>query len=250
MASPESEMTREERTARDFRTTNWEQVRAAADVETHGMFALETLCRDYWFPLYSFVRRSGHEPSRAEDLTQGFFLYLLSSGGLEHASQARGRFRSFLMGALKNYLANEWDRDQCLKRGGGKEFIWWDAIEPERRFALEPAFEGSPDALFDRQWADALLGKVMQRLRKESGPDAHTIARFERLKVFLIQPDSAPSYAEMSSELKLGEPALKSAIFRLRRRFATLIREEIARTIQDPSDLESELRHLLAAAVA
>lgn len=250
MARPESEMTRDERTVRDFRTTNWEQVRAAADVETHGIHALEALCRDYWLPLYSFVRRAGHGSARAEDLTQGFFLYLLSSHGLERASQNRGRFRSFLMAALKNYLANEWDRDQCQKRGGGQEIVWWDGLDPERRYAMEPAYEGSPDTLFDRQWAEALLAKVMQRLRSESDSDPHTIARFERLKVFLIQPDSTPSYSQVSAELGLGETAVKSAIFRLRRRFATLIREEIAKTIQDPSELEPELRHLLAAAVA
>jgi len=220
-------------------------VRAANDPGTDGVHALETICRDYWFPLYAFVRRSGYEASQAEDLTQGFFEALLSSRGLGQASEHRGRFRTFLMASLKNFLANEWDRRQRQKRGGGTEFIWWDGLEPEERFALEPVQESAPETLFDRQWANALLAKTIKRLRAEVERD-DSGTRFDRLKVFLTNPDAAPSYAEVGAQLGLGENAVKSAIFRLRRRFALLIRDEIGKTVQDPTAVDDELRYLFA----
>jgi len=235
---------------REFRTTNWDQIRAAGTSGAIGMSALEAVCRNYWFPLYAFVRRQGYDPSRAEDLTQGFFESLLSSGGIEQASPDRGRFRTFLMASLKNYLANEWDRDHRQKRGGGREFIWWDGLEPEERFAMEPILDAHSEKVFDRQWAEALIANVMKRLRNEVEFDDHAATRFDRLKVFLIQPDAAPPYSEIGAELHLGENAVKSAIFRLRRRFAVLIRDEISKTVRQPVEVEEELRYLLAASVA
>ncbi len=235
---------------REFRTTNWNLVLTASDPRGEGAeAALESLCRDYWFPLYAFVRRRGHAPSQAEDLTQGFFEHLLESNALVRASPERGRFRTFLLKSIQNFLANEWDRAHRQKRGGTRELIWWDGLEPEERFALEPMQEGSPELLFDRHWAQALMESAMNRLRTEAERDDDA-SRFELLKVFLTHSESMPSYAEIGSRLQLGENAVKSAIFRLRRRFALLVRDEIGKTVQAPSDVEEELRHLFAASSA
>lgn len=230
--------------ARDFRTTHWSLVLEAGTVTADGRSALETLCRQYWFPLHAFVRRRGFEPAEAEDLTQEFFTRLLASEGFAAASPERGRFRSFLLGSLKNFLANEWDKSRRLKRGGHLEFLDWDALEPEARGRLEPAGPGGDETAFDREWAEALVQGVLARLRIEvegdSGPE-----RFTELKPFLVT-EAPASYAEAGVRLGLSEGAVKSAIFRLRRRYAELLRAAVADTVGADADVDDEIRHLFA----
>lgn len=206
--------------------------------------ALETLCRTYWFPLYAFVRRRGFPPVEAEDLTQEFFARLLASQGFAAANSERGRFRSFLLASLKNFLANEWDKSQRLKRGAGIDLLDWDAFDVEARCRLEPAAGGSDETAFDRGWAETLVKSVLARLRKEaerdSGPE-----RFDVLKAFLVT-DAPARYAEVGARLGLSEPAVKAAIFRLRRRYAEMLRAAVAETVHSPADVDDEIRHLFA----
>src|SRR5262245_50836797 len=177
---------------REFRTTHWSLVLEAGVSSDRGRNALETLCRTYWYPLYAFVRRRGFDQPSAEDLTQEFFARLLESGGLAAASQERGRFRSFLLASLKNFLANEWDRSQRLKRGSGVEFLNWDELDAEAHCDLEPAGTETPEAVFDREWAEALVNGVLTQLRAEAARDS-LVDRFEVLKAFLVT-DAPASY--------------------------------------------------------
>lgn len=223
-------------------------MREAGVGTAEGRSALEQLCRSYWFPLHAFVRRRGFEPAEAEDLTQEFFIRLLASDGLAAASPERGRFRTFLLGSLKNFLANEWDKSRRLKRGGHLEFLDWDALEPEARGRLEPAGPGGDETAFDREWAETLVQGVLARLRAEvegdSGPE-----RFAALKPFLVT-EAPATYAEVGTHLGLSEGAVKSAIFRLRRRYAELLRAAVADTVGGDVDVDDEIRHLFAALAA
>jgi RNA polymerase sigma-70 factor (ECF subfamily) len=208
--------------------------------------ALETLCRAYWYPLYAFVRRQGRDPPEAQDLTQAFFCHLLENRALAAVHPNKGRFRSFLLASLKNFLANEWDRARASKRGGGQVTFSLDDFDPEQRYRVEPVDTASPDKLFDRRWAEAVLAQVMARLRRDYvaagwGP------RFETLKVYLLNDYSPGSYAEAAAALGLSESAVKSAIYKLRQRFALSLREDVAQTVADPAEVEAELRELLAA---
>lgn len=233
--------------AREFRTTHWSVVLAAGNggaVDSTGAF--EALCRTYWYPLYAFVRRSGYAPHDAQDLTQGFFEHLVSTHALGHASPERGRFRTFLLAALKNFLANEWDHGRRLKRGGGREILSWDSLNPEERYALEPAHPAHPEAWYDRQWAQALIARVLRRLREELA-GVGLEQRFEVLKDYLAGQPADSSYLTTAARLGLSEGAVKSAIFRLRRRYAEVVREEIAHTVATPDEVEAEIRHLFAA---
>ncbi|HTH47085.1 MAG TPA: sigma factor, partial [Candidatus Limnocylindria bacterium] len=234
--------------ARDFRTTHWSLVLEAGVDTDGGRHALETLCRNYWLPLYAFVRRRGFGPATAEDLTQEFFARLLAHDGFTAASRERGRFRSFLLASLKNFLANEWDRSQRLKRGAGVEFLNWDELDAEARCHLEPAGADSNDTLFDREWAEALVNGVLARLRAEVERDSGS-ERFEALKGFLVT-DAPASYAKIGARLGLSEAAVKSAIHRLRRRYAELLRTAVAETLDSASDVEDEIRHLFATLAA
>lgn len=209
--------------------------------------ALDALCRLYWLPLYTFVRRRGFAPAQAEDLTQEFFARLLASDGLSAASPERGRFRSFLLASLKNFLANEWDKVHRLKRGAGVEFLDWDALEAEARCHLEPG-AGNDDAMFDRAWAETLVEGVMAALRSEVERDSGS-ERFEALKAFLVS-DASARYSEVATRLGLSEAAVKSAIHRLRRRYAELLRAAVADTVGSSADVDDEIRHLFAALAA
>jgi RNA polymerase sigma factor (sigma-70 family) len=233
---------------RDFRTTHWSLVlEAGAGAGTEsGRSALETLCRHYWYPLYAFIRRRGHEPPEAEDLTQEFFAQLLAGPTLASARPERGRFRTYLLAALKGFLANQWDHANRLKRGGGREIIALDALEPEARYRVEPTLAGAEDVLFDRQWAQALTNGVIARLRAEAEHEGN-LSRFEALKVFLALEPAGDSYTSMAGQLGLSVTAVKSAIHRLRRRYGQMLREEIGHTLDTPDDIEDEIRHLFAA---
>ena len=229
-----------------FVTTQWAHVREAADSEApHFEAALEQLCRDYWYPLYAFVRRSGNGPEEARDLTQSFFEHLLSKRVFKQASPELGRFRSFLLGALKNHLRKRHRDANRLKRGGGMVFspLEWD--EAEGRYSMEPADEVTPELLFDRNWARSMVRQVVERLRTEY-EEAGEAERFEKLRFTLEDPRAVP-YAEIAGELGLTEAGVKSAVHRLRRRFRELAREVVAEQVDDLRDVDAEIRLLIEA---
>lgn len=234
------------RSAGMFATTHWSVVLSAGQSESpQAAEALEKLCRTYWYPLYAYLRRTGCNPDDAEDLVQGFFLYLLEGRILRSVEREGGRFRSFLLGTLKRFVSDQRDKASAQKRGGGRQLISWELAEAEHRFLREPADEESPDRLYERRWASVLLERAMERLRQEwaSGSKADL---FAQLKGFVSGEKGLASYAEAAAQANLSLSALKSAIFRLRRRYHELVREEVGHTVADPRELKEELRHLLS----
>ncbi len=228
-----------------FATTHWSVVLAAADQEKpEAAVAMERLCRTYWYPLYVYIRRRGHSPEDAQDLTQEFFFRLLERNSFAAADRAKGRFRSFLLGALKHFLADEHDKAAAQKRGGGKSIISWEEAGAEKRFGAEPADELSPDKLFDRRWALTVLDQATARLRARYEAEG-SLELFNALSCYLTQDIAPPSYRETAARLGLSETAVASAIFRLRRWYYSLIREEVAHTLSDPQELEEEICHLM-----
>jgi RNA polymerase sigma-70 factor (ECF subfamily) len=229
-----------------FHTTHWSVVLAAGGRESEpAMAALEQLCRAYWPAVYAYARRCGHGPHDAEDLAQEFFHRLLDRQYLAQADPRRGRFRNFLLVAAKHFLANEWDRARAVKRGGRVTFIslerWAGAAE-----TWEARDHETPDQAFARTWALAFLDRVLARLREELGRDEQR-NQFDELKVFLTGIPSAPPYAEVAARLGTTEAAIKMAVQRLRRRFAEVLREEIAHTVSGPDEVDDEIRALFAA---
>jgi len=201
---------------------------------------LEKLCRTYWYPIYAYIRRQGHGPCEAQDLTQEFFCRLLGSDSLRAVEPSKGQFRSFLLAAARHFLANEWDRANRLKRGGGKVFSW-DGLDPEERYLHEPAEAAPMEQTFDRQWAQSLVAETLARLRAECAHEGSE-RRFEVLKGYLSGGELA--YATAAKELAVSESAVRSAIHRLRQRYAQLFRAEVANTVPRPEDVEPEIRHL------
>jgi RNA polymerase sigma factor (sigma-70 family) len=230
-----------------FAATRWTMVLSAAGRGNGtGSLALAELCRIYWPPLFAYLRWRGYDVPQAEDLTQAFFERLLQGNGLASVDPAKGRFRSFLLASLKHFLANEWDRAQALKRGGGVQFIAFDAIPPEKRQRLEPTDDLSPDKAFERQWALTLLDQALARLRKEYAA-AEKEALFGALIGYLTADSPAASQSETARCLGMSEGALKVAIHRLRRRYREVLRDEIAQTVASPGEVDEELRQLFAA---
>jgi RNA polymerase sigma factor (sigma-70 family) len=230
-----------------FAATRWTVVLTAG----HGSSpqagrALEELCRTYWYPLYAYVRRRGHNPQEAEDLTQEFFARLLARNYLADVDREKGKFRSFLLASLKHFLANEWDRAQAQKRGGGQPHLSLDIQSAETRYRSEPADELTPEKLLERQWALALLDQVLARLQAEFVADGKE-KQFDELKVWLTEGTGATSYAAVAARLGTTEGAAKAAVHRLRRRYRELLREEISHTVATPAEIEEEIRHLFAA---
>ena len=206
--------------------------------------ALEKLCRAYWYPLYVFVRRQGNSPEESQDLTQEFFSQLLEKNCLAKADRDRGKFRTFLLQSLKNFLVNEWKRAGRLKRGGGVEFLPIDTNEAEDRFAAEPANESNPDAAYEERWAVTLIERVLAALRQEySAGDKARL--FEELKGFIWGDKGNASYAEIAGHLNLAEGTVKVAVHRLRQNFRKRLRAEVAHTVFRPEDIDDELRHLI-----
>jgi RNA polymerase sigma-70 factor (ECF subfamily) len=229
-----------------FVTTHWSIVLSARDQDSpKSSEALEALCRTYWFPLYAFVRRQGRSPHDAQDSTQEFFARLLEKGYLNSATQDRGRFRTFLLVALKRFLANEWDRQQAQKRGGATLVLPIDPELAESRFMAGPAHELQPDLLFDRQWALTLLDRTMLRLQEEYVSSGRA-KLFELLRGCLTKDESALPYVEIATRLNLTEPAVKMAVQRLRARYREILRAEIADTVAGPEEIEEEIRHLFS----
>ena len=197
------------------------------------------LCRIYWGPLYSYVRRQGYDAAAAEDLTQSFIARLIEKEALRQFRQERGRFRSFLLASLKNFLANERDSAQAQKRGGGVSTLPLDQ-------ASEARDDTTPDRLFERQWALEALNRALERVRKESIREGKEL-QFERLKPFLTGSDELTRYRDLGTELHMNESAVKVAVHRLRQRYHEALREEISMTVTDESSIGDEIRHLLTA---
>jgi len=202
------------------------------------------LCSIYWYPLYAFVRRSGHEAHEAEDLTQEFFARLLAKHYLTDVAPEKGRFRSFLLASMKHFLANEYDRANALKRGGGRQAIALDALRADSRYGMEPADELTPERLFERGWALAVLEQVLTRLETEQSV-AGKASQFGTLKGFLTGGGEG-GYAEAGERLGMSAGAVKVAVHRLRRRYRELLREEIAHTVAEPAEIDEEIRYLLS----
>lgn len=225
-----------------FLTTHWSVVLGARAADSkRAQAALETLCRAYWYPLYAFVRRLGHSPHDAEDLVQSFFAQCLEKNYLHAADRQKGRFRSFLLMALKRFLANESDRARSRKRGGDRTIISLDA---EQRYATEPADTLSADKLFDRRWALTLLEKVLGQLRSEQEAAGH-FHTFNELQPFLTGAGRGTPYAELAARLRTSEGAIKVAVHRLRQRYRELLEREIANTVSAPEEIDEERRYLL-----
>jgi len=230
-----------------FATTHWTVVLAAGRRSTpQSDRALEELCRAYWFPLYAYVRRRGHTKEDAEDLTQAFFARFLEKNYLEGLSAERGRFRAFLLASLKHFLANEWDKSQRQKRGGHVPHLSLDWQTADTRFQIVDPAEPSPDRAFDREWAVALLERVIARLRDECAA-AGKGARFEHLKPFLTSGTGATPYTDAAGALGMEEAAVRAAVHRLRKRYRQLLREEIAQTLADATQVDEEMRALFGA---
>jgi RNA polymerase sigma-70 factor (ECF subfamily) len=228
-----------------FPTTRWTLVVAAGDSDRkEARSAMVSLCENYWYPLYAYLRRCGYSRDRAQDLTQEFFIRVLEGRYLDRADPEKGRFRSFLLTSLKFFVADEADRDRAHKRGGGM-VVPLEFSSAEERYQREPADDETPERIFERRWALSVLDRVVERLRNEfvqHGRSEH----FERLKVLLLGQSDAP-YAALAREMNTSEGALKVAIHRLRKRYRELFRQEIADTVADPAEVESELRFLAAA---
>jgi RNA polymerase sigma-70 factor (ECF subfamily) len=228
-----------------FQTTSWTLVRKAASDPTAGSrVALAALCQRYWHPVYTFVRRRGYDRDQSQDLTQGFFALLIEKNYLVDTEPTRGRFRSFLLTAVKHFLANEWDRTQALKRGGGQVPVPIDLVEAE---AWQPASvdRATPERLFERRWALSVLEHVMATLRAE-WVHAGKAAEFDRLSIFLNNDSGSVRYETVAAELGVSAGALRMTVHRMRRTFRRLLRAEIADTVDRPEEIDDELRFLLS----
>ncbi len=229
-----------------FRTTKWSMVLAARDPQdTRSREALESLCEMYWFPLYVFVRRQGHGHDEALDLTQDYFVALMEKNFLGDVRQEAGKFRSFLLATMKHFLSHEREKARALKRGGGIALVSLDAAAAERRLALEPMHEHTPDKAYEKHWAMTVLGLIERRLREEFEKEGKT-DEFSELAPFLSSEGAGKPYREVASTLGTTVAAVKMGVLRLRRRFGKLLREEIAHTVREEGQVEEEIRFLLS----
>jgi RNA polymerase sigma factor (sigma-70 family) len=228
----------------DFRTTHWSVVlRAGQDTSREAADALEKLCRTYWYPLYVYVRRQGHGPHDAQDLTQEFFARILRLHSLEAVAPHKGKFRTFLLASLKHFLSDAGDAARAIKRGNGQPVLSLDDDTAERRYRLEPATADSPEVLYDRRWVLALLEQALARLREEYAAGGKT-QHFAQMKAFLEGPPVDGDYDRVAAALGLNSGAVAVAVHRMRQRYRDLVRAEIAQTVASPEELADELRHL------
>jgi RNA polymerase sigma-70 factor (ECF subfamily) len=229
-----------------FGTTRWSLVLAARDRGTpEADSALAALCSAYWYPLYAFIRRRGHDPDQAADLTQGFFARFLEKDYLGSVDPSKGRFRAFLLAACKHFLANEHDREVALKRGGGRGPISIDRRDAEGRYLSEPAHDLTAERLFDRRWALSLLDRALEQV----GRELHQVGKgalYDRLKLVLIGAEGAASYAGLGAELGMTEDAVKKAAQRLRQRYREVLRDLVGETVDEPGQVDDEIRALFA----
>jgi RNA polymerase sigma factor (sigma-70 family) len=228
-----------------FTTTHWSVVLEAQGESPAAQEALEKLCRTYWRPIYSFVRRQGIRPEEAEDITQGFFALLLERKDLNTVRKEKGRLRSYLLASVKHFQADEWRRAMAEKRGKGKWLIPLEDMRERERIDLERSDSLTPDQIYERRWALTVLEQVMARLRDEYR-SAGNLRFFDQMKKMLMDEPDRPSQAEIATEFEMTENAVKQAFYRFRQRYQFLLREEIAHTVAMPSDIEDELRHLIS----
>lgn len=230
-----------------FATTHWSVVLQAGQPGAPGyQQALETLCRGYWFPLYAYLRRHGYDSHQAEDYTQAFFCRVLEKQVLRLADSKRGRFRSFLLATLKNFLADERDRARAQKRGGGRKLLSIDFNEAENQYALEPADRLSPEKLFDKSWALTVLERTMACLKTELARK-NKKELFDHLKIYLTAEKGSIPYRDTAAELNMTEAAVRTAVHRLRRHYRKSLRDEIAQTVATEDQIEEEIDDLFAA---
>lgn len=216
---------------REFTTTHWSVVlKAGRGDNSEASAALEQLCRTYWYPLYVWIRRQGHDRTQAEDLIQEFFARFISKNSFREANPAKGKFRSYLLGSLKHFLANEWDRAHARKRGGGRIMVSLDETDPEERYRFEPVDNLTAEKLYERRWALTLLQQALERLKHEFATAGKAVL-FEGLKDCLLSREPPSRYASLAPTLQLSEGALKVTVHRLRRRYRALLREEVAKTV-------------------
>ncbi len=225
-----------------FATTRWSLIQAAAPESPECKRALAELCELYWYPLYSFVRRQGHGAEEALDLTQGFFAGFLEREDVTKAEAERGRFRCYLMVAMKHFLANQHDHREALKRGGGRQILSLDTNLAESRYATEPVDGWSPERLFERRWALQILQIALDRLREEYVAKDRE-ALFNRIRPLLEGTREVP-YREIAGHFDLSEGAVKVTVHRCRRRFGELLREEVASTLKSPDTVDQEIQWL------
>jgi RNA polymerase sigma factor (sigma-70 family) len=235
-----------------FQSTRWSVVLLSAQSQAPGCKeALADLCNVYWSPLYAFIRHRGYSPEDAQDLVQGFFLLLIEYKALSRVDRSKGKFRSFLLASLQNYLSNEADRSHCLKRGGRAEFVRIDLEAAEDRYELEPIDKLTPEKIFDARWAIALLGEAMNRLDREYMAQGKG-STFRALKAFLdpMNAKRLPTYEEVAAQLGVSIGSLTTQIHRLRKQYTATVREEIGRTLSDPADVDTETHELCEALIA
>jgi RNA polymerase sigma factor (sigma-70 family) len=228
-----------------FTTTHWSVVLEAQGESPAAQQALEKLCRTYWRPIFAFLRRQGIGPAEAEDITQGFFAQLLERKSLDAVRREKGRLRSYLLGALKYFVADEQRRAMAIKRGKGQRLIPLEELRDDERTQMEPADPLTAEMIYERRWALTVLERVLSRL-KEEYLAAHNAALFDALKQLLPDEPGSPSQAEIAARLGMTENAIRQAFYRFRQRYQSLLREEIANTVATPGDIEDELRHLIA----
>ena len=229
-----------------FATTHWSVVLAAGQKDfPEAAAALEKLCRTYWYPLYVYVRRQGHSPEDAQDLTQDFFARLLEKKAFAKADPDRGKFRAFLLKSLKHFLVNEWEKARTQKRGGGQSILPLDADLAESRYAAEPTQALTLDEVYEKRWAATLIEAVLAHLRESYAADGR-LPVFETLKGFIWGDQTTLFYADVAVPLGLTEGAVKVAVHRLRGRYRELLRAEVAKTVATPGEVEEELRYLIA----
>lgn len=239
-----------ERLPDQFSTTHWSLVIAAGHrALPEADEALATLCSRYWYPLYAYLRRRTYSEHEAQDLTQAFFARLLERNTLAAAEPTRGRFRAFLLTSLKNFVADQRDHGVAQKRGGGQTVLRFDFDSGESRFRLEPAHELTPERLFERDWALAVLNTVTARLEAEFAAQGQS-AHFAHLKPFLAGATGDERYSDLAAVLAMTPAAARQAAHRLRRRFRELLRTEVTETLADPCDVDDELRRLFASVAA
>jgi len=227
-------------------TTQWSQVVAARDgAATEARRAMEGLCRTYWQPLYAFIRHQGSDPDEARDLTQAYFVEFLGKGFLADVDPSKGRFRSFLFASLRHFLAHQRDRSRALKRGGGARLFSLDAEAAEWNYSHRPMERMTPEDVFEHRWAMTVLARALERLREQSA-EAGKARQYELLRPYLASGEVQAPYRETAAALGMSEAAVKVAVHRLRQRFGQCLRDEVADTVADPADVESELRHMLA----
>ena len=229
-----------------FATTHWSVVLQTGDGQSpQSMAALEKLCRTYWYPLFAFIRRKGHSEEDAKDLTQQFFARLLERREFRTVDARKGKFRTFLLAALTHFLSNERDRTMAAKRGGGRTILSLDEMNAEQ-LSFEPASEVSPDKLFDRRWAMTLLAEAVAKLRAEMDI-SDKLGVFEELKSFLTNDAPDGEYAKVAERLGCPSQSIALRVFRMRQRYRELVRAEVAHTVSSPTEVEEEMRHLMAA---